>query len=431
MKSRATKFVGWIARQYLHIRAKGTQEAIRKARLLASHLYFLAAFPIWLLVVFCFRLVRPWLVVRLGIFRSDRLGHFSLHPELYLSGLDCGLGHPDKPFVDLWCFSSAICNQQLAKMWRRTMHIWPRWIVWPLFRVNALLPGWKRHCIPHPDFDLAVKAEYFSRNVFDRTNSHLSFSATEEEYGFRCIEAMGLARGQKFICFHGRDSNYLETTYPGDWSYHDYRDVTIHNYLSAVEELTRRGYVAIRMGSKVRDEFATSNAMVIDYANSHHQSDFMDIFLSSKCEFFLSSGSGMCCPSMAFRRPQVIVSAAPLVTVLDLDSNILFIPKKYRRISDARDMTCREIFDSNAHTFCLSQCYTNAGIELVESSPQEILEVVLEAEERYRGAWIKKPEDDELQQRFWALCPENLYSGLIHSRIGAGFLRNNRHLLDH
>lgn len=424
----------WIFKQYTDIRVNGKQEVIRKLGLgvsiLQPKIHFLLAFPICVFMVLCFRLISPLLVVRLGIFRSDRLGHFSIHPELYLSGLDCGLGRPDKPFVDLWCFSSAICNQQLAKMWRRAMHIWPRWIVWPLFRVNGLLPGWKRHCIPHPDFDLALKAEYFSKNVFDRTNSHLSFSTSEEEHGFRCLDAMGLARGQKFICFHGRDSSYLEAAYPGDWSYHDYRDVTIHNYLLAVEELTRRGYVAIRMGSKVRDRFLTSNVMVIDYANSCHQSDFLDIFLSSKCEFFLSSGSGVFCPSMAFRRPQVIVSAAPFVTVLDLDADILFIPKKYRRISDARDMTCKEIFDSKAHTFGLAQYYKDIEIELVESSPQEILELVIEAEERYRGAWITNPEDDELQQRFWVCCPKDIYSGPIRSRIGASFLRNNRHLLD-
>lgn len=429
-----TNIANWIFKQYSDIRVKGKQEVIRKVGLgifiLGPRLYFVLAFPICVVVVLCFRLIHPWLVVRLGIFRSDRLGHFSIHPELYLSGLDCGLGRPDKPFVDLWCFSSAICNQQLAKMWRRTMHIWPRWIVWPLFRVNGLLPGWKRHCIPHPDFDLAVKTEYFSRNIFDRTESHLSFSASEEEYGFRCLDAMGLARGQKFICFHGRDSRYLDSMYPGDWSYHDYRDVTINNYIMAVEELTRRGYVMIRMGSKVRDRFVTSNVRVIDYANSSHQSDFMDIFLSAKCELFISSGSGAFCPSMAFRRPQVIVNATPFVTVLDLDTNILFIPKMHRRISDARNMTCKEIFDSNAHTFGFSQCYTDAGIELVESSPQEILGVVLEAEERYRGAWINTPEDEELQQRFWAFCPKDLYSGPIHSRIGASFLRNNRHLLD-
>jgi putative glycosyltransferase (TIGR04372 family) len=420
----------WLLKQYRDVRAKGLQETIRKLRTLAAYLAFLAGFPFLLLAVVCLRLVRPWLVVRLGILFSNRLGHFSLHPEIYLSGLDCGLGCPEKPFVDLWCFASRVRNQQLAKMWQRTMHIWPRWVIWPLFRANALLPGSEIHCIPHPDFNLAFRTDCLAKNVLARTKSHLRFSVTEEEEGYGCLEAIGVARGQPFICFHGRDSSYLATEFGGDYSYHDYRDVTIHNYLPAVEELTRRGYVAIRMGSIVRDRLVTSNPKVIDYAKSHHRSDFMDMFLSAKCDFFLSSGSGAFCPSMAFRRPQVIVSASPFVTVLDLDSDILFIPKKYRRTGDGRDLTCREIFASEAYRFNHTHCFKDAGIELVESSPEEILNVIIEGEERYRGTWIAAPEDDELQRRFWSFCPKELHPGPIQSRIGASFLRKNRHLLD-
>ena len=426
--------IRWIAKQYTDIRAKGILEATRKVKLLLlmllKQLAFLAFFPCAILLVICFRLMRPWLVIRLGVLLSERIGHFSLHPEIYLSGLDLGLGCPKKPFVDIWCFSDNICNQQLANMLRRKMHIWPRCFIRPVFSVSALLPGNDIHCIPHADLNLAFRKVCISENVLGRTKSHLHFTALEEERGFKCIEEMGLPRGSKFICFHGRDSSYLDATYPGDWSYHDYRDVDIQNYLPAVEELTRRGYFAIRMGSKVRDKFSSSNAMVIDYANSHHQSDFMDIFLSAKCEFFLSSGSGIFCPSLAFRRPQIIVNASPFFTVLDFDSNVMFIPKKYWSISHARDMSCQEIFDSGSYRFHLSQCYKEAGIMLIENTSQEILEIVIEAEERYRNAWISKLEDDELQQKFWGFAPEDLYSGSVCSRIGTAFLHNNRHLIN-
>lgn len=420
----------WIAKQYHHIRTGGIQVVIRKVRRLPPHLVFLVAFPIWLVMVLGFRMVRPWLVVRFGLLDSERIGHFSIHPEIYLSGLDCGLGCLDKPFIDIWCFSGQICNQQLAKMWARTLHIWPQLIVWPLFRTNALLPGGEVHCIPHPDFNLRLRSICLSKNVLDYTKPHLSFLTAEEEEGYKNLHAMGLAPDQPFICFHGRDSSYLATQYSGgDFSYHDYRDVTIQNYLPAVDELTRRGYVAIRMGSKVKDRLLTSNAKVIDYANSHHQSAFMDIFLSAKCEFFLSSGSGIFCPSMSFRRPQVIVNASPFTTVLDLDSDILFIPKKYRQTSDGHYMTCQEIFDLKAHTFTFTNLFKDAGIELVENSSQEILEIVIEAEERYKGTWITTPEDEELQQSFWSSLPENHHSTPVRSRIGTSFLRNNRYLL--
>ena len=133
---------------------------------------------------------------------------------------------------------------------------------------------------------------------------------------------------------------------------------------------------------------------------------------------------------MAFRRPQVIVSEAPLCINLELDSSHLFIPKLYRKIGNPRAMTYSEIFATHAHKFFESQDYSDAGLELIESSPHDILDLVIEAEERFRGAWTPKPEDDELQQRFWVIWPNDLHSGPIRSKIGASFLRNHPHLLD-
>jgi putative glycosyltransferase (TIGR04372 family) len=156
----------------------------------------------------------------------------------------------------------------------------------------------------------------------------------------------------------------------------------------------------------------------------------MDLFLSAKCEFFLSSGSGAFCPSLVFRRPQIIVNASPILTVLDYDSNLIFIPKKYWSSNKGREMTCREIYESNSHTFHHTQQFIDVGISLIENTPQEILDLVIEGEERYRGIWLSKPEDIELQNKFWAICPNNLKTGLIRSKIGANFLQKNTFMLN-
>lgn len=424
----------WLLKQYFDIRTKGKKEALRKIKLgllISPHeIYFILTLPIWLISVLIFRLISHFFLVRLGVLYSQRIGHFSLHTEIYLSGIECGLGHPNKPFIDIWCFENRICNQQLATMWERELRILPRCIIWPLIRMNALLPGYLKHCIPHPDFQLSFRTACLLDNVLERTNSHLKFNFKEEEWGLKCLAEMGLKPGSKFICFHGRDSSYLNSVYPGDWSYHDYRDVDIKNYLPAIEELTQRGYFAIRMGKKVNDKFESSNTMIIDYANSNYQTDFMDIFLSAKCDFYLSSGSGAFCPSLVFRRPQIIVNACPFLTVLDYDSNLIFIPKKYWSFNKDREMTCHEVFESNSHTFHNSKQFREAGISLIENSPQEILDLVIEGEERYRGIWSSKQEDIELQNKFWAICPSNLYSGLIRSKIGVSFLKNNKFMLD-
>ena len=81
--------------------------------------------------------------------------------------------------------------------------------------MNALLPGYLKHCIPHPDFQLSFRTACLLDNVLERTNSHLKFNFKEEEWGLKCWADMGLKQGSKFICFHGRDSSYLNSVYPG------------------------------------------------------------------------------------------------------------------------------------------------------------------------------------------------------------------------
>ena len=93
-------------------------------------------------------------------------------------------------------------------------------------------------------------------------------------------------------------------------------------------------------------------------------------------------------------------------------------------------MTFREIFDSGVGRLSLTQEFEEHGIELIENTPEEIAAVVVEMDERLKGTWQTTEEDEELQRRFWSMFPPSEWHGKILCRIGAGFLRENRDLLD-
>ena len=68
------------------------------------------------------------------------------------------------------------------------------------------------------------------------------------------------------------------------------------------------------------------------------------------------------------------------------------------------------------------------GLELIENTPEEIHAVTVEMDERLNGTWQTTKEDEELQQRFWALFgPDKLKSPDL--RIGADFLRQYKELI--
>jgi putative glycosyltransferase (TIGR04372 family) len=63
----------------------------------------------------------------------------------------------------------------------------------------------------------------------------------------------------------------------------------------------------------------------------------------------------------------------------------------------------REIFNHDVG-FCLSiSDYASKGIELIENTPEEIRDVVIEMAERLNGTWQSHEDGEALQRRFWEI----------------------------
>tara|TARA_Y100000588_G_scaffold395323_2_gene523405 strand:- start:12262 stop:12870 length:609 start_codon:yes stop_codon:yes gene_type:complete len=202
--------------------------------------------------------------------------------------------------------------------------------------------------------------------------------------------------------------------------------------MSAAEELVKRGYFVIRMGAAVSEALRTTNPMIIDYATKA-RSAFMDIYLCARCKFFLGDTAGLSVVPRLFRRPIAFHNYFALASrnVLALHPGELLIPKKVRRIDEHRLMTFREFLetfpgDSLKYTSDLER----AGVECIENTPEEILSLAIEMDERRNGTWQTTQEDEDLQRRFWSLLD---IKGPVEEslpRMGAEFLRQNQELLD-
>lgn len=370
-------------------------------------------------VVLMIRLLRPLVVVRLGPLRSSRLGHFAIETEMYLCDRNKS-NHGSKPF-DVFYHGLPICNYQLKKMWDRTLCV-SRLVRWP-DRLNRKIPGGEPHVIPNLG----------SRDIHGlirNTPAHLSFTVEEERRGREALRAMGIQEGVPFMCIHARDSSYLEAVSPErDWKYHDYRDSSIHNYVPAAEELVRRGHVAVRVGAIVKEMLAVTNPGIVDYATNGCRSDFLDIYLGAKCRFFLCSATGVSEIPRIFRRPIAFVNFIPLEDMHTWGPDDLLIPKKLWLKRERRFLAFPEIFALGFSRFFHGEQYEQNGIEVVENTPEEILDLAVEMDERLKGTWKATDEDEKLQQRFWPCFKSSELHGDIVSRVGAEFLRQNRELL--
>jgi putative glycosyltransferase (TIGR04372 family) len=275
-------------------------------------------------------------------------------------------------------------------------------------------------------------------NLLDKLPSHLEFTSEEEDRGKAGLSAIGIKDNSPFVCLNVRDSAYLTQLYKGEiGNFHNYRDSDVQNYILAAEALADRGFFVIRMGQKVGAVLNSAHPKVIDYATNGMRSDFMDIYLGSKCLFAISTGSGWDeIPEMQ-RRPIVYVNFLPLGESHTSREEFLTITKKYVLQESQETLTLREIF-THGVGFCLDTLvYKSKGVELIENTPEEIRDVAIEMVERLAGTWQEHPDDKVLQQRFWEIFPTDAVNtngvpmhGEIRSRFGADFLRNNKEWLN-
>jgi putative glycosyltransferase (TIGR04372 family) len=269
--------------------------------------------------------------------------------------------------------------------------------------------------------------------VTDQTEAHLSLTPEEEEQGRQGLKQLGLPDDAPFVCLNMRDSGYLERTVPADsadgWQYHNHRDASIQSYLPAAEQMADKGYYVFRTGVAVKEAFKSANPRIIDYAVDG-RTDFLDIYLSAKCHFFISDTGGLATVPGIFRRPIAWLNYIPLEQAPTWSSKEIFLLKKLWSIEGRKFLTFREILNSEVRRFGSGEQYARHGIEIVDNTPEEISSLVLEMEQRLAGTWQTTEAEEDLQARFWALFPQRYPNRAFRSRIGTQFLRENQELLD-
>jgi putative glycosyltransferase (TIGR04372 family) len=351
-----------------------------------------------------------------------RIGHLAAEPDLFLK--DGLLGRRRWYYGVIVSPPGAAANECLLDYWSR--HItavrspfWA-WIVSKLNRFAYLRYDLGRYtvAIDRTAPAIALQRAWGSRPAL------LSLEEKHRREGRARLAELGVARDAEFICFHCREEGYS----PSDEVLHSFRNATVENYLRAVAELTRRGFWCIRMGDPSMRRLQPMDR-VIDYAHLEVRSDWMDIFLSADCRFFLGSASGLSEVATVFGRPCAMANQVPLSTVLKFGPADVAIPKLLWSEALGRLLNFREVFESGIANFRFTRLFQEHRIRLVENTPEDVRDLALEMLERSEGRAAYTPADEQLQRRFKALMRPGHYSYGGVTRLGRDFLRKYEHLL--
>jgi putative glycosyltransferase (TIGR04372 family) len=381
-----------IKAQYIQVRDGGISVLIHKLKKSPYRLLLLLidliCLPLTIPIALLLRIIKPIVNIKLGYFYGARIGHFAIDTAMAAIS-----DRQREDVIKMYYFLPGVCNQQWAKMVKREMpvYFWVRLLAFadsilPLKGSNLEPPG--------------VMQKIHSRDVDGSIlNSDFSFGFTEKEVNSvkSWLYKKGWRDGEKIVCVLVRDNTYLKTELnTRDWSYHDYRNSNIANYVPAMEMLAERGYWVFRMGKVMNAPVSSAEKRVVDFAFDSERSDLIDVWLFANCSLCISTGTGPDTISDVYRRDILHLNYLPLTHMWSW-SKAMYAPKKLYWQDSGLRLTWREYIE---HNYFYMERYENARIRVEELSADEICAAVGDKIERIEGSWVATDIDTQLHLKF-------------------------------
>lgn len=284
----------------------------------------------------------------------------------------------------------------------------------------------------------------------DREKYLLKLNEEDEERAGVLLKKLKLELGSSMVCIANRDSKYYEQR--GDNAYNikrdEIRNADLNSYTLGINHLIQNDYQVVRMGKKSAERCNIDK--VYDYSWQEHE-DLLDIYIVSKCKFFLSNFSGIFFFPMMLDRPIAICNAFCVSLAgrgcLYGEKNI-YIPKLYKR-KDGTYLNLWEMFIADRDSWDDGCKFEEAGLSVEANTEEDIYDLVIEMEKRLDNVWVKDELEDEYDQlvQRWISSQElsNPYKDPDYARIfdkkdyndlffpgkiGATFLRKHKFLLE-
>ena len=370
---------------------------------------------------------------KIGILYSNYIGRFLSNTEYYLREKSL---LKNKKYQFHILFAGKTINIQILKMVsRKTL------LIHNTFIHNLLNEVKRRTLESNLWIDLNITG--WLRDGWIKAKPQLSFTKKEEEKGKLLLKKLGLTHNDKFVCIFAKDKFYSDDPEKPPlagsfWGTKDFRNCNIENFLKAAEYLTQKNIYVIRMGLHEPEQILKStNNKIIDYTGKIRKSlddpHFADAYLPAKCEFLIGCTSGIYQFASIFNKPVAYTNMVPYGECgRNIDDIVIF--KKCIDINTNEILSISEAINFGITGDWLTNeqilDLESKGILFRENSPEEILDLTIEMNERLNGLWKEKNDEKEIQQKFLKIAKIYDNEGQEYpGRVCYNFLKNNKKLL--
>lgn len=384
-------------------------------------LFFYLISPIIFIVIL---FLYPIKIIRLCFLASDRIGEWVYQVEKYHL-----LEKKNKKFFNVFFTGSKISNNFYLKLIKKDIFCIHGIFIFPVYRIFKILSKYSKF------FDkfifgqrkknlVDLKNEDF---VWDEENLFTRLNKKEIEKGEIFLKKLGINKNDKIVLLYVRDNHYLKEKFPDkDFSYHDYRNSNINTFIPAIKELIKKNYYVFRVGELQKEKLKLNDQKFIDYSFLH-RNEFLDVFLSYRCSFIVTTTGGFdALSSCVFRKPSLIINGVPpLPVILNLYKECVYslklfydkLQKRYLNFSELikNDFIYLETFDE----------YVENNIKLVDNTSDDIKKIMIEFIYKYENKIINKrnPSQQKIHDIFSKMLnlDKNLFAN--KPRISEEFIK--------
>jgi len=343
---------------------------------------------------------------------TTRIGHLASEPDCFLKLAALGRVPERRWFIA--APPGEVANDHMLAYWRPHLRVIRHPLLAPLLRIACRPPiatlDIAEYILTHhgPNQYSEVCTEWEPRAPL------LKLDAEDRDWGRSMLAELGVPRDAWFVCVHSRAAGFS----PRDDKVHAHRNATLTNLIPALSAIVARGGWCIVMGHPSAPSLPPLPG-IVDYAHHRLRSARLDVVLCAMCRFFLGSSSGLFSISTAFGIPVGLANVVPL-TALPYAPTDFFVPKLYRSARDGRILSFDEILSSPSADYRHSRMYADAGLELIESSPEDISDLVAD---------LIDPPARQSPDPLHPLLRPHHYGYGSRAKLSPRFLVRHRHLL--
>ncbi len=370
-------------------------------------------------IILILKILKYFVKIKFCCLYTERIGHLTINFDNAILSITKN--------TYLLCFhSNKVANNFILSIFKKQKNIFFnsffKYFYNAIIAVNSnsdLIISWKQY---QPEFCFNLKLK--SKIIFP------SYSDSELEKIFSKYDIK-----RDFVCLHARNNFYLEKHAIIDKNFHDYRNFNFEDFELVINFLKKNNSI-IKIGETFFDE--TFNFKKKDFFTSidFHSNEEIDYLLNAYSRYNIIGNSGLSGISSILRKKIIYINFIPLNLhhLSYCSPGSLILPKKIFDNKKNRFLTFKEnvFFDYSIHSEI--DPYLKNHLSVINNSPQEILDVVIEMEQRLIGN--NENNCEILNDQFWKSITINNNDERINYlknelklSISNKFLKNNQNLL--